>query len=278
MCNSQLNLNFNTMMSSISTSSTLACNTHKKGDHLFTLSPIPEALIETDDGAISPQISTKSHAHRTLTLDKKQCCSCGTFVTPVWRRHSYSSILNLDTSPLTFDPYSSSDEASIAHGSDNDSSSSILICSEYAAQKRYLCNACGIKYKKLNQASFISSSRSLQKRKSLDYSIDIKPKAEAFSVYDTNRENFLGSNVPIFPIKSPKPMPKVRRPSTSFIFFCREYRKSLTKQNPSCSFGQISKILGEMWSSLPDSHKQVCASRSVINAIYVDLHCSRSAG
>ena len=258
MGNPQAGVNCNAALFSPTSSSSnvLIFNSYDKDKEFFTHAALPQLIPCTDDMS-SSQITSRPTTRRLLPLEKKQCCSCGTFVTPVWRRHSYSSVLNLNSFPLTFDTYATSDEPHAPHDLDQNSHN-ILICSDYSAQKKYLCNACGIKYKKLNQSPPVASSHVFQKRRSLDYSVNVKPRAEIFSVYETNRENLLNTNIPILPIKSPKPVPKVRRPSTSFIFFCREYRKSLTKQNPSCSFGQISKILGEMWSSLPESHKQVC--------------------
>lgn len=208
----------------------------------------PAQMLLTENSLITTNISIEKTVsnRRPIALEKKQCCSCGTFVTPVWRRHSYSSVMNLDSSPLTFNPYSN-----------NDQTVGFPICHEYSSsQKKYLCNACGIKYKKLNHSPVISS-RSQPKRKSVDYSVNIKPSSGILSNCEPYNEKQLSTHMSLLPFKQIKNIPKVRRPSTSFIFFCREYRKSLTKQNPSCSFGQISKILGDMWASLPEPNKQV---------------------
>lgn len=53
-------------------------------------------------------------------------------------------------------------------------------------------------------------------------------------------------------LKDPK---KPKRPLSSFLFFCEEHRQSIREQNPELKIGDISKVLGKMWSECVDKTK-----------------------
>ncbi|KAJ1676823.1 Non-histone chromosomal protein 6 [Spiromyces aspiralis] len=46
-----------------------------------------------------------------------------------------------------------------------------------------------------------------------------------------------------------------KRPLSAYMFFSQEFRARVKSQNPEATFGQIGKILGEMWRNMADEQK-----------------------
>jgi hypothetical protein len=59
--------------------------------------------------------------------------------------------------------------------------------------------------------------------------------------------------------KSTDDKPKVKRAPSAYIVFCTEKRTEAKESNPDASFGELGKILGQMWGQLDDKGKEVRA-------------------
>ncbi|KAJ1921411.1 Non-histone chromosomal protein 6 [Mycoemilia scoparia] len=46
-----------------------------------------------------------------------------------------------------------------------------------------------------------------------------------------------------------------KRPLSAYMFFSKDYRERVKTENADATFGQIGKILGEMWRSMGDDQK-----------------------
>jgi HMG (high mobility group) box len=57
--------------------------------------------------------------------------------------------------------------------------------------------------------------------------------------------------------KSTDDKPKVKRAPSAYIVFCTEKRTEAKESNPDASFGELGKILGQMWGQLDDKGKEV---------------------
>ena len=69
---------------------------------------------------------------------------------------------------------------------------------------------------------------------------------------------------------------------TGYILYSREVRKSVVQNNPDSNFGEISKIVGNEWRSLPANEKQAWEERaSKLNeetkAMLLDEQCASPA-
>lgn len=51
--------------------------------------------------------------------------------------------------------------------------------------------------------------------------------------------------------------PKVKRASSPYIIFCTEKRPEVKAANPDASFGELGKILGQLWGALDEKGKAV---------------------
>lgn len=49
---------------------------------------------------------------------------------------------------------------------------------------------------------------------------------------------------------------------TGYILYSREVRKQVVQNNPESNFGEISRIVGNEWRSLPTSEKQAWEERA----------------
>ncbi|PVU99807.1 hypothetical protein BB559_000400 [Furculomyces boomerangus] len=47
-----------------------------------------------------------------------------------------------------------------------------------------------------------------------------------------------------------------KRCLSAYMFFSQEYRGKVKKENPAATFGELGKILGEMWKSMTDEQKK----------------------
>ena len=52
--------------------------------------------------------------------------------------------------------------------------------------------------------------------------------------------------------KANNPLSVIKKPRTSFSFFTKENRNNIQKQNPSASFGDLSKLVSVAWKALSD--------------------------
>ncbi|XP_019875742.2 protein polybromo-1 isoform X3 [Aethina tumida] len=89
------------------------------------------------------------------------------------------------------------------------------------------------------------------------------------------------SNTPVTPAASKK-KPNKNKIVTGYILYSREVRKQVVQNNPESTFGDISRIVGSEWKSLPASEKQSWEERaSKINeetkAQMLDEQCSSPA-
>ena len=57
--------------------------------------------------------------------------------------------------------------------------------------------------------------------------------------------------------------PKVKRAASPYIIFSTEKRPEVKANNPSASFGELGKILGQLWAALDDKGKAVSSERSL---------------
>jgi hypothetical protein len=48
-----------------------------------------------------------------------------------------------------------------------------------------------------------------------------------------------------------------KRPPTAYMMFTSERRQKAKEDNPHSTFGELGKILGELWAKLPDPQKSV---------------------
>ncbi|KAG0246607.1 high mobility group box domain-containing protein [Mortierella sp. GBAus27b] len=46
-----------------------------------------------------------------------------------------------------------------------------------------------------------------------------------------------------------------KAPMSAYLLFCEEYREKVKSQNPDKSFGELGRILGEMWRSFDEDKK-----------------------
>lgn len=58
-------------------------------------------------------------------------------------------------------------------------------------------------------------------------------------------------------MKSADDKPKVKRAPSSYICFCTAKREEIKIANPDATFGQLGKILGEIWGQLDAKGKEV---------------------
>eukprot|EP01031_Cornospumella_fuschlensis_P045452 gene45452-55619_t len=49
--------------------------------------------------------------------------------------------------------------------------------------------------------------------------------------------------------------PKTKRAPSPYIIFCTEKRKELKAQNPTATFGEMGKMLGQLWAQMDDKAK-----------------------
>ena len=66
-------------------------------------------------------------------------------------------------------------------------------------------------------------------------------------------EKFLGKEVKFKKLKDPN-APK--KPKTSYMYFCDDFRKDITEKNPDLKMGGISKELGKIWNGYSDDDKE----------------------
>ena len=66
-------------------------------------------------------------------------------------------------------------------------------------------------------------------------------------------EKFIGDRIKIKKRKDPN-LPK--RPMSSFLFFCNEYRGKVLAENPDLKMGGVMKELGKIWKELDDNKKE----------------------
>ena len=69
---------------------------------------------------------------------------------------------------------------------------------------------------------------------------------------------------------------KVKRAPSAYIVFCTEKRAEAKESNPDSTFGELGKILGQMWGQLDDKGKEVCSVRSRTNLsnLKLSIHIS----
>ena len=65
-------------------------------------------------------------------------------------------------------------------------------------------------------------------------------------------EKFIGDRIKIKKRKDPN-LPK--RPLSSFLYFCNDYRDKVRTENPELKMGGVMKELGKIWSELEDTKK-----------------------
>ncbi|PIC48417.1 hypothetical protein B9Z55_007393 [Caenorhabditis nigoni] len=56
--------------------------------------------------------------------------------------------------------------------------------------------------------------------------------------------------------KKLKSMRSAERPLTAYIFWCKQYRREFTSLDKSLTGSEVTKLLGEMWSSLTEEEKE----------------------
>lgn len=56
---------------------------------------------------------------------------------------------------------------------------------------------------------------------------------------------------------------KVKRVTSAYIYFCRDMRKSMAKDDPSLTFAETTAIIAEKWKALPESDREVSHSPSL---------------
>ena len=49
---------------------------------------------------------------------------------------------------------------------------------------------------------------------------------------------------------------KPKRGLSAYMFFCQEQRPEVAKKHPEMKFGELGKMLGEMWRALDESKKE----------------------
>uniref|UniRef100_A0A6C0F6C3 HMG box domain-containing protein n=1 Tax=viral metagenome TaxID=1070528 RepID=A0A6C0F6C3_9ZZZZ len=57
-------------------------------------------------------------------------------------------------------------------------------------------------------------------------------------------------------VKPKKDPNRIKRPKTSFFFFCDANRQKVVSENPEKNVGEIAKILGKMWRELSPKDKK----------------------
>lgn len=57
--------------------------------------------------------------------------------------------------------------------------------------------------------------------------------------------------------KKKKMAPEPQKPVSAYALFFRDTQAAIKSENPSASFGEVSKIVASMWDSLDDEHKEV---------------------
>lgn len=57
--------------------------------------------------------------------------------------------------------------------------------------------------------------------------------------------------------KKKKMTPEPQKPVSAYALFFRDTQAAIKSENPSASFGEVSKIVASMWDSLDDEHKEV---------------------
>lgn len=58
---------------------------------------------------------------------------------------------------------------------------------------------------------------------------------------------------------------KTKRPPTAYLSFCSKMRPILRQENPSLTFGEMGKILGERWQVLTEEQRQQYISSSPLS-------------
>lgn len=51
--------------------------------------------------------------------------------------------------------------------------------------------------------------------------------------------------------------PKTKRAPSPYILFCQEKRKELKASHPEATFGEMGKMLGQMWAAMDEKAKAV---------------------
>ena len=87
----------------------------------------------------------------------------------------------------------------------------------------------------------------------------IKNIAIELDITDKDRQNelikkFLGEPMKIKKQRDPL-LPK--KPNTSFIYFCADYRDGIRTKNPDLKIGGVMKELGKMWESYDNKDKYI---------------------
>ena len=68
--------------------------------------------------------------------------------------------------------------------------------------------------------------------------------------------------------KSAKDLNAPKAPLTGYVRFLNERREKVRGENPDLPFHEITKILGMMWSQLPQEQKQVSLVVAFTNTVY----------
>lgn len=64
---------------------------------------------------------------------------------------------------------------------------------------------------------------------------------------------FIGEPLKLKAMKDPN---KPKRAKTSYMYFCQDHREKLKKDNPKMKMVEISKLLGQLWSTLSEKDKK----------------------
>lgn len=70
--------------------------------------------------------------------------------------------------------------------------------------------------------------------------------------------------------------PKTKRAPSPYILFCSEKRPELKASHPDASFGEMGKMLGQLWAQMDEKAKAVSIPNPFAIALAV-LCCSRAA-
>jgi len=79
------------------------------------------------------------------------------------------------------------------------------------------------------------------------------------------KEELLRSPIMVSPKRSPKASStkeRVKRAPSAYIIFCNEKREQVKRDHPGASFGEIGKILGQMWRGLSEREKEKYTKKS----------------
>lgn len=68
-----------------------------------------------------------------------------------------------------------------------------------------------------------------------------------------------------------------QKPVSAYALFFRDTQAAIKGQNPSASFGEVSKIVASMWDSLAEEQKQVFELLQIVtfmlHLFWISLHC-----